>query len=68
MNRFESKKVDGLSVNHINNISSPIDKAKPEKELLNMVSQESGVKPVELDDFFEFLDTKTVQKIMETSD
>lgn len=67
MNRFESKNVDGLSANHISNVSSPINKSKSENELINMVSQESGIKPVELDDFFEFLDTKTVQKIMETS-
>lgn len=45
------------------NMSSPV---KNEDTVLNIQAGESGVKPVQLDDFFEFLDAKTVQKIMET--
>lgn len=50
---------DGLN----NRVTSPIKS----NDMINMQETESGIKPVELDDFFEFLDTKTVQKIKETS-
>ena len=67
MNLFGSGEVNQGQVNKISkvNVSSPIQNS--EEVNLNFVQSESGVKPVQLDDFFELLDTKTVQKIMETS-
>lgn len=65
MNLFESKDVNGKPVDRIKKVSAPI-KQSNEVEAINLVPESSGVKPVELDDFFEFLDSKTVQKIMET--
>lgn len=65
MNLFGPKNVNGKKVTQSMPVSQPITPAN-ESETLNFVSEQSGVKPVELDDFFEFLDTKTVQKIMET--
>ena len=60
--------VDGLSQKQSLNISSPIKSTKSENEILSMASQESGAMSVELDDFFQFLDTKTVKKILDTSE
>ena len=65
MNLFGPEDVNVKKVNNTTNVSKPIKPAN-EEEILNLVSESSGVKPVELDDFFEFLDSKTVQKIMET--
>ena len=67
MNLFGSGEVNQGQVNKISkvNVSSPIQNS--EEINLNFVQSESGVKSVQLDDFFELLDTKTVQKIMETS-
>ena len=65
MNLFGPEDVNVKKVNNTMNVSKPI-KPTNEEEILNIVSEQSGVKPVELDDFFEFLDSKTVQKIMET--
>ncbi len=67
MNLFGSGEVNQGQVNKISkvNVSSPIQNS--EEVNLNFAQSESGVKPVQLDDFFELLDTKTVQKIMETS-
>ena len=67
MNLFGSGEVNQGQVNKISkvNVSSPIQNS--EEINLNFVQSESGVKPVQLDDFFELLDPKTVQKIMETS-
>ena len=65
MNLFGPEDVNVKKVNNTMNVSKPIKPAN-EEETLNIVSEQSGVKPVELDDFFEFLDSKTVQKIMET--
>ncbi len=67
MNLFGSGEVNQGQVNKISNVnmSSPIQ--NNEEINLTLSEQESGVKPVQLDDFFEFLDSKTVQKIMETS-
>ncbi len=61
---------DAIKSNKVNqsnktNMSSPL-KNNTDDLQINMQSVESGVKPVQLDDFFEFLDEKTVQKIMET--
>lgn len=47
------------------NASSPL-KNNSEDLPINLKAEESGVNPVQLDDFFEFLDKKTVQKILET--
>lgn len=66
MNLFGSGDVNQGQVNKTNNVnmSSPI---KNNEEInLNLSQQDSGVKPIKLDDFFKFLDSKTVQKIMET--
>ena len=65
MNLFGPEDVNVKKVNNTTNVSKPIKPAN-EEVILNLVSESSGVKPVELDDFFEFLDSKTVQKIMET--
>lgn len=65
MNLFGPEDVNVKRVNNPMNVSKPIKPAN-EEETLNFISEQSGVKPVELDDFFEFLDSKTVQKIMET--
>ena len=65
MNLFGPEDVNVKRVNNSMNVSKPI-KPVNEEETLNFISEQSGVKPVELDDFFEFLDSKTVQKIMET--
>lgn len=65
MNLFGPKDVDGKMVSQPKNVSMPIKSVSAE-ETINLVSEPSGVKPVELDDFFEFLDSKTVQKIMDT--
>ena len=65
MNLFGPNDVNVKKVNNTMNVSKPI-KPVNEEETLNIVSEQSGLKPVELDDFFEFLDSKTVQKIMET--
>ncbi len=47
--------------------TNPINQLQPnDVEDINFVSESSRVKPVVLGDFFEFLDQKTVQKIMET--
>ena len=61
---------DAIKSNKVNqsnktNMSSPL-KNDADGLHVNMQSVESGVKPVQLDDFFEFLDEKTVQNIMET--
>ena len=67
MKLFGSDEINEGQINKINkkNISSPIQ--NNEEISLNFPQQESGIKPVQLDDFFELLDSKTVQKIMETS-
>lgn len=65
MNLFGSKDVNSTPVNQAK-VSSPIKTQNKEEETINLVSQDSGVRPVQLDDFFEFLDSKTVQKIIET--
>lgn len=67
MNLYGSNDISDISSSKINNVTSPIKSHNNEEVILNMQQKDSGVKPVELDDFFEFLDTKTVQKIMETS-
>lgn len=64
MKLFGSKDAKTNPINQLKNVSSPIQ--PNDVEDINFVSESSGVKPVELDDFFEFLDQKTVQKIMET--
>lgn len=64
MNLFGSKDAKTNPINQLKNVSSPIQ--PNEVENINLVSESSGVKPVELDDFFEFLDSKTIQKIIET--
>ncbi|MGN1153296.1 MAG: hypothetical protein ACI4S3_04650 [Candidatus Gastranaerophilaceae bacterium] len=65
MNPYNSNDVKNVSLNKINNVTSPIKSTNNEDIVINMPS-DSGVKSIELDDFFEFLDSKTVQKIMET--
>ena len=67
MKDSEIGKVEGLSINSAKNVSSPMKSARSESEMIIMAAKESGVKPIELDDFFEFLDSKTIQKIKETS-
>ncbi len=67
MNLFgpdDAIKSNKVNQSNINKMSSPL---KNDAENLPINSVESGIKPVQLDDFFEFLDKKTVQKIMETS-
>ena len=66
MNPYNSSDVKNVSLNKINNVTSPIKSTNNEDAVINMQS-DSGVKSIELDDFFEFLDSKTVQKILETS-
>ena len=63
MKDSEIGKVEGLSINSAKNVSSPMKSVRSESEMIIMAAQESGVKPIELDDFFEFLDSKTIQKI-----
>ena len=65
MNPYNSSDIKNVSLNKINNVTSPIKSTNNEDPVINMQS-DSGVKSIELDDFFEFLDSKTVQKIMET--
>ncbi len=67
MNLFGSGEVNKDQINKINNVnvSSPIQ--KNEEVNIAFPAEESGFKSVQLDDFFELLDSKTVQKIMETS-
>ena len=60
MNPYNSNDVKNVSLNKINNVTSPIKSTNNEDIVINMQSG-SGVKSIELDDFFEFLDSKTVQ-------
>lgn len=64
MNLFGSDEVNTNPLRQVNNVSTPI-KVNDSEDIV-VKQKPSGVKPVELDDFFEFLDSKTVQKIMET--
>lgn len=64
MNLFGSNDVKTNPLNQVKNVTAPIQSNEAEKN--NLVTESSGVKPVELDDFFEFLDSKTIQKIKDT--
>jgi len=69
MDSFNSNEVSSNKVNQakMQNVSSPM---KQNEKDINSVFEaskvESGVKPVQIEDFFSFLDDKTVKKIKET--
>ncbi len=67
MELFGKKDIGTSPINNIG-ATSPISKNANEAEeiKINFNQEDSGVKAVQLDDFFEFLDSKTVQKIMDT--
>ena len=66
MELFGSNDIGISKANKINT-SSPIKNMSTQEEALTSINNvESGVKPIQLDDFFEFLDSKTVQKIIDT--
>ena len=68
MENFDIKKINGMKMN--SNISfQQNDSAQINKNDVDKIANKNVTKPtIELDDFFEFLDPKVVEKIMQTSE